>query len=880
MERIVLLPDRTAVESYRKRVAREGGDESFGVAVETPASWLGSLWDVWGDGRRVAARHQRELAFSKALSATSAIVSSSGSISMLMRLADEGLGTSGLDAALEKGSVLDGEFGALLTAVRTYERILSDACLIDPGRAWGILGDRRVVRRPAALKVRGLDLSAPLREFCEKQSHLVLDEEATPVIGPAAEGVQVRFAFPAGRHARPLLLVDLLSDLSKNGSGETVVAARDPFSTYQSIAPVLARRGVSCSFEGNVAFAQTSFGAALFRARDALSRDLDVAACSDYLLSPFSGVSSDEAYAFDAWARADRLLTQGECLARIRQMSPTFDLFEELLSTPDAGILTGVLEDRVRGMKDASEAWKAEQLASISFMREVFEDARLVGAQIGECLGVLESGGVFAARVAGSEGPRIRVMDLRRASMLGAGTCSAVVMCDMTSAFYPLRERADAAEALLKAAGVPGVRSALSDARRTFSLAAALPTTHLVIERCLNDTNAAPTYPAAVVEEFVDCYRADPTDANEVDNRYALPPRFLGSVIERGEDSLYRNMAVSGDAQRCAAVVEMPSLARVSEGALARLVLPRTYDDDGAPTPPCFSASQIESYLECPQKWFALRRLRLRELDEGFGAVEMGDFSHCALERFYRRFQERIAPKVTEGLLSEARSIMGEVLCELRDEQYGRAPSSNRLVPVGELERRQARELEARLLSYLDREACLLPDFRPAELEFKITATKPVDYAGYKLMGAIDRIDVDGEGRAVIIDYKSSLSPDYDLYDSAGEERGGKVQTLIYAQAAQRLLGLDVAGAIYVSYGRSSRVSGAIDARIEPLHLPGIKASACTYASGPLSDLLDATEERVSRALDAMLSGNIDPMPAHAGACAWCPEISCPKRRG
>ena len=34
------------------------------------------------------------------------------------------------------------------------------------------------------------------------------------------------------------------------------------------------------------------------------------------------------------------------------------------------------------------------------------------------------------------------------------------------------------------------------------------------------------------------------------------------------------------------------------------------------------------------------------ELDETFGAKEMGDFSHSVLEDFYRRFQESVGPKV------------------------------------------------------------------------------------------------------------------------------------------------------------------------------------------------------------------------------------------
>ena len=144
----------------------------------------------------------------------------------------------------------------------------------------------------------------------------------------------------------------------------------------------------------------------------------------------------------------------------------------------------------------------------------------------------------------------------------------------------------------------------------------------------------------------------------------------------------------------------------------------------------------------------------------------------------------------------------------------------------------------------------------------------------------IDRIDVDDFGHAVVIDYKGSLSDDYDLYDAQGQERGGKVQALIYAQAVRRLLGLDVVGAIYVSYGRITKVSGAIDARLEPLHLPGIKAKACVFAQGSLSDLIDATEARVAEALDGLLAGDIAPHPARKESCTWCPEVSCPQRRG
>ena len=301
---------------------------------------------------------------------------------------------------------------------------------------------------------------------------------------------------------------------------------------------------------------------------------------------------------------------------------------------------------------------------------------------------------------------------------------------------------------------------------------------------------------------------------------------------------------------------------------------------------PCFSASQIESYLECPQKWFALRRLRLDELDEGFGAVQMGDFSHNVFEAFYRRFQSEVAPKVTPDSLGRAREIMEDVIVKHAEEQYAMKPSSNRLVPVDAFERRELEELGSKLVSFLDREALLLPSFSPYALEFEIPATNAVEYAGYRVMGKIDRIDVDDRGRAIIIDYKSSLSSDYDLYESqkkGGSLQEGKVQTLVYAQALRRMLGLEIVGALYVGYGRSPKVSGALDRSIEPAEVAGLRAQTCVYRGDfgdEFSSLLDATEERIAVSLDRLMEGRIEARPSSPKACAYCPEISCPKRKG
>ena len=420
----------------------------------------------------------------------------------------------------------------------------------------------------------------------------------------------------------------------------------------------------------------------------------------------------------------------------------------------------------------------------------------------------------------------------------------------------------------------------MESARRVFSVIESLPTHELVIERCLNDENAEPTYPAAVVDEFVDCYRDNPTNADEVDNRYSLPALFLDTIAERGEETLYENASLVHDAPEISASIPLPSLAQVSPQQYPCIVLPRVIAGDSVLREPCFSASQLERYLECPQKWFALRRLHLDDLDEGFGPVEMGEFSHRAFERFYRRFQDEVGVKVTPDSLKQAQVMMREVVGELEAEQPSHSPSSGRLVPVSHLEARQVKELGERLVSYLDREAVMLPGFAPKYFEYDIPVSAAVDYAGYKLIGSVDRIDVDERGRAIIIDYKSSLSDEFDLCDKNGEIQGGKVQSLIYAQAVQRRLGLQVLGALYVGYGRNPRAAGAIAPTIESQEIPGLNADTCIYNEGSFSDLLDAVEERVAEAIELMLAGRVEPHPSNEHACTWCPVMSCSERQG
>ena len=808
--------------------------------------------------------------------------------SLLVELADEVLGSAEFDEVLRGSMRVDEHREILVEALRAYEAALARAGLVDPGRACALLSAQDDLASAGdEACVYGIEPSAAQKRLLAASfGESVAYRRESPSISRVEESVSVRFAFPSGRYAEPLLLADSIEGFACDG--RVLATAKRPFDLYRSIAPALSRQGVSCQVHARRLWRQTDFGRAFFAVGSIVEAEsFDSRACSDYLLNPFSGISSSRAYAFDVSVRRDRLIQKEECLERLRSLSRSFEFFEELAASVDADALLDYFSDCVYAMQE-DESYVAEQLEAVRVLREVMASARMVGAESRTVRCVLEHATVNVSRTnCETDAADVCICEPFYVETLDEGSWETVVMCDMDNVSFPAKQTDNAALSFARNLGVVCERHAMDDMRQAFVEASRRARGRFVIERRLNNESADPTYPAAVVEEFVDCYRLDPTDAAEVDNKYALPPCFLESVIDRGEEKLYENASVSHDAQPLSAKVEKTRLDRI-ESDLSRslIMLPREGKGGKVVFDPCFSASQIESYLECPQKWFALRRLRLDELDEGFGAVQMGDFSHNVFEAFYRGFQSEVAPKVTPDSLGRAREIMEDVIVKHAEEQYAMKPSSNRLVPVDAFERRELEELGSKLVSFLDREALLLPSFSPYALEFEIPATNAVEYAGYRVMGKIDRIDVDDRGRAIIIDYKSSLSSDYDLYESqkkGGSLQEGKVQTLVYAQALRRMLGLEIVGALYVGYGRSPKVSGALDRSIEPAEVAGLRAQTCVYRGDfgdEFSSLLDATEERIAVSLDRLMEGRIEARPSSPKACAYCPEISCSKRKG
>lgn len=706
-------------------------------------------------------------------------------------------------------------------------------------------------------------------------------------VGSVEPRGQLRVLLPAGRYAEASLLVDAVES---SGAKTALVACTDPARMFEDVSEGFARRGFGVQASFSRSFVETDFGRAFANAFDmaAESADFrpDAFQASDYLLSELSEKSPRGVFALDERWRSRRSLDAAGLASDMAEAAGRWAApFAALVQEGSFEQALDLAESRYRALPAEREAFKAEQLAAVSCARRAFEQLRLLAfPDVVALLGYLETAQVvvrtgFSAGE-GEGAPLVCIMSYRDAAAQAAASYDAVFACDMNAASQPVRPQRSSADALFDALGLGFERDVLFESRLAFLRLLSAARERLYLLRRLNDADAAPLYPSIAFEEVMACYPGDPDKATGV--AASLLSAEGGLVCQRGEELLSGNaLLLTGE----------PSL-RVLEAGACGEVSPAFRESLLGPVR-LLSPSAIEDYLDCPHKWFARRRLRLRSVDAGFSALEKGSFVHEVLKRFYAAYAASCGspkPRTEEDLALRAVPLLREVFAETLAEQPGKDPSDNPLIPLSQSEEAQVEELLRHLEGFLARDAALLPAFAPRYFECSFGRGEDAfEYAGMPLCGSIDRIDVDAQGRAVIVDYKSSLGDAYQLLppDAAGfEALPAKVQTLIYAQAARRKLGLEMAGALYVHAlrpGSQPPVCGAFDdGLLGSDDLPGLRVSRnALSATGCASfgELLDRVEDMVAERLAGLRAGRICADPRTDAACAFCPLLSCEGRK-
>ncbi|WP_346696456.1 PD-(D/E)XK nuclease family protein [Thermophilibacter mediterraneus] len=728
----------------------------------------------------------------------------------------------------------------------------------------------------------------------------------------------VRVLLPAGPSARPELVCREVRSLADAGAREVVLAAPDPRAAWSELSGRLLARGVAVRAQLSVRVEELESGRAYLSFARGVARLAELAQgwpaaeevpgapragtvrvrladmswwpprdLSDFLLSDISHVDAPRARALDAAWRANRLLTPAAVLEQLqseRDVSPevaaaTRELLRGRLGSAASKLLAPYVQGEGRTSPLAADATAALS-AVLGVARSLKELGVTADPQAADRVSLQELVGLASEALSRARAAlrlelapdgavcTARIMSPGAAARLAPRSTDALVLLGQSSSESAVGAPDDVCSALLLAYGVEPAPRAMDAARARFAALAGAPRSVLALERPLFGADGKQCYPSVMLTELMACYGLE-ADADAEDLASALGPH---SVPSRAETPVRENASRSGVAAALQLSEEVAPAGRL-EAEERACVSPPPEGISVEDARPLLSASQIETYLECPYKWFSLRRLRLRDADAAFGGAEMGTFAHRVLEVTRRELLARAQERSLGGraladargeradamqqapyremvaelearaqldpaarvpgssvadpvALEEARTVLAEEFDAHLLHQYqlerGRRPLPQALVPHSAQQQGQLLGLRRDLLGLLDFESTMLDGFEPRFFEWGFgRGGARVEYAGVLLTGTIDRIDVDAHGQAVVIDYKhksdAGFAGEYDVFGADGAPEGPlalprRVQSLIYGQVVRRAFPqLDVRAAVYLCTKGSHALAGAVD---------------------------------------------------------------------
>ena len=756
-----------------------------------------------------------------------------------------------------------------------------------------------------------------------------LGEGAAAPQTASKSAAQPTFVEVAGPHARAHAYVDAIDELVKTCEDAAVdggvaasadpvrvlvVSARAP-QLFGELAARLAARHIAAETTEFTAFSQSIAGRQFSALANLIERmkaaDEGTASktewwpapeLTDWIYSPLSGADAASARTFDKNMRLSRGKTttavksllqsvQGQVRGTRKAASDdnwfknvpcvVSDVFQALWRDKPVTALKAMLAvaetlpDRALGGLDGQARRQAETALLRHAIDILMNDARALDVSQAATVPVLDgvrtkvdtrSTAYDYETYEVDRAPRaqVRFASLADAAALRPDSYNAVLFADVDLDSYPLSHEEGPLATLtaeLDRSGATLEPAALLRVR--FGRAMQAAHGPVVLARVTHDRQARECYPAAVWTEL----RAHAEAAG------------AAKVACVGEGGIVADFdPAAGEGIECKRVAcEAPQ--HLSEAAVPYLVL-RRRDGEGenAPlVPRLTSASQIEAYSTCPLCWFVSYRVKPQSIDAGFGNMEKGNFVHDVLEHLHARLPQEGMERVTPENLPRAQELLREVFDETLVEHASKRGNEGPLVPLSAVEERQVAEILPQLEGVLAYEAEALAPFAPRYLEFAFNELK-VEYAGWPLGGRIDRVDVDAENRAVVIDYKHRTGvEEFKLADpTVRDEESGTApiddprwlpphtQTLIYAQAMRRALDLDTRAALYFSTkGGKPALRGAASAELLEEErgdgrIPGLKKGfPGEGGSMDFDALLDRVEAGIAERLRELEAGNV-----------------------
>ncbi|MDY0087731.1 MAG: PD-(D/E)XK nuclease family protein [Coriobacteriia bacterium] len=864
-----------------------------GVRTVVLDRWIGELWALYGDGRRLVQTATREVLARRAcavtaLTALEEAAQLPGLVTLVAALAE----TAPNLTAVKAGSPEDRD---VLAALERYTHLLDLEGLVEPASAAASLGTNPPeLGGPVAIN-RFTDLSAAQEAFiCGLAScvdvgvalpwdkthpateavaglvnRLSLVGQHTHVDSPEPEGElqhferelfgprevleptgEVVFGEAASPELEIVLALDCAAECIEAGVAPERIAVlfRDAASRMDLARAAAQQVGIDINLDVTLALSATHMGRALLALMDvAAGRDLTRGRLMGFLASPYSGATGAQIEDLDArWRRArtsgTRLLDDAARIEplsrairsarRLAHAASGLDAVETWKYLVDSML---VAADERRGLAHEAGSWDCAVHRTVLEVISSLADTR-------EGLHEPEARIALARASVSRGGPeRIGEVVFTEAHRVRSRRFDVVIVGGLTAAeFSAQRARPFAAE-WLEGLGLPTGPDSSAAERLLFHTLATRPRKRLYLLRSVSDMSGDTVRPSVFWEESLDLYRTF-EDVRSGTHPKGIPVRRLGQT------SLAREAVAYTPGRRKTRSAVEPSSMRPPRG-----VLLSDRVRDALASRDEFSVSELEVYATCPYRWFFERALRPRELDVAFEAREAGSMAHEVLATFYTRWSaDGEARRITPGTLSEAREVARTVFEEVM------ADSPRPADLVEELTRE---EVCRWVMNVIEDDATWLPEHVPFahEVAFGKAEGCPFEFGGVLLRGRVDRVDVDGVG-LVVTDYKSAST----VYGHGSFVAQGVLQLPVYLAAAAQMFELPPHGGVFRSLRSRSARGLWLKERFSDMEL-GKRTDGVT--SEEMATILADAQERVAHAAEGIRAGEISP---RAGGCSSC----------
>ena len=774
----------------------------------------------------------------------------------------------------------------------------------------------------------------------------------------------VTFLSPLGQHAEAESISRYISQRVESGSKSFAVYTSNSQKVWDALSQKLAAKGIAAHYKRSVRIQDSLAGRAFASLIDAyvtlseraeLEKNIDYQASdhqmgdmswwpprtlTDYLISPISGISVERAWMLDKSWRGNRTLYATRVLETLSKAAMSSRLCAETIKSLELGRIGSAAQRIIEYLATETSDEQAEVVPfeeislqnqeSLKVMNKIVSSAqelheaglKLTPQTLKSFIELCKDQTVMMPVSNGIESDiQVLIAPVNQAHSFEPHSFDAVIFQGMDTLNFGVKASDGALQEFVRHASKTPKVSEFTRYQTDFYTALTTASTSVAFEK----VEQKDVFNAVALSEVKACYPKD----------YA---KKMGVV--RGEEEVLVNLLPQ--ASNPERVADLPTIesGEIDPKLKNIVVLPRHLTRETLEQElqglievsreglPLLSASQIETYLECPYKWFTQRRIKISQVDTEFAPMQIGTFIHRVLELTHATLlaealgcdvaevdsvvesallQDIPGSRITSDNLDHAKQVLDTCFAQVWDEQFNNVnrASSNELIPHSIQERKQVENIREDLKDLLEFEASHFIGYQPRFFELRFGREENVvEYAGAQFTGSIDRVDVNAHGQALIIDYKHKSTNDLKAYSAklsldselSKEILPRHVQSAIYAQIMRKQLTkyeLEPVAAIYLgtkeqkdkpSFALAGMATEAATEHIWNIHPEDKKlrdqaVMVVSQNSAEFADYLDAWESLIAQKVQAMLSGDVRANPCDKDACKYCPVKLCDKRR-